>query len=329
MELKNRQESILRGIVEEFIRTGKPVGSKFILENCEMDCSAATIRQEMAVLEQIGMLDKLHTSGGRVPSNEGYRYYVDNLMSNSNGLEIKKMFDQREVDIKDILNRAASILSETTGLSAVLVTENEDECLQAVNLTKLNEKTAVAIIITNKGSVSNKIFTVNTKRQLNELEIAINLFNERLKNTPLNMIEQKAKIIKPILEKQIKEHELIFKAMVNEFLRMLARKRKIIGGSNLVRSENFTQEQLAIVLDAIENHSSFEKFAKAQEKESQILIGDETGLGVDDVSIIQHEINARGTNAKIALVGHKRMDYKRINDVMDAMFREIEEMIEE
>lgn len=328
IELKERQETILKIVVEEYVRTGKPVGSKFIEESSKLECSSATIRQEMSTLEQLEMLEQLHTSGGRKPTSKGYKYYVSKLMDKgkTNTNPIKEIFDKRDKSINDVLENATRILSETTNLTAVLVKDGHEEKVKDINFTILSPTSGLALIITDKGNVSNKTFIVKDEKELKDIEIAIKLLSQRLNGLPMADVIEQINLLKPILEKQVKECELVIKAMTNEFLRMVAQKAKITGTANLVAADQLTQEQVKTVIEALENNSAFDYFAKSQDNEKQFLIGKETGLGVDDVSIVQHTIHAGGQNAKIALIGHSRMDYQKVSDYLDQMISEIEKM---
>ena len=123
--LTDRQSRIFKTMVEEFIKTAEPVGSKMLVENYQIPYSSATIRNEMSYLEEQGLPEKTHTSSGRVPSTAGYRYYVENLMDvqlpDESKLELQNVFTQNNVPMEDVIQRCCDILSQMTNLTTIVL----------------------------------------------------------------------------------------------------------------------------------------------------------------------------------------------------------------
>ena len=122
--LTSRQEKILQLIVDEYVKSVNPVGSKLICD--ELDCSSATVRNEMSILEDLGYLEKTHVSSGRIPSELGYRYYVDNLMEpkKMNGddlLKLQLIFNNNKLDMPDVIKKSLAIISELTDYTSVVL----------------------------------------------------------------------------------------------------------------------------------------------------------------------------------------------------------------
>ena len=162
-QLTFRQTKVFKTIVDEFIRTAEPVGSKTLLTLLDFNCSSATLRNEMAALEEMGLLEKTHTSSGRIPSSKGYRYYVDNLMEKQLDQKVvnalQTVFDARNMSIDEVVRQSCDILSQMTNLtSVVLGPESRYQTLQHISLIPINERSAVAIFITNHGHTENKTF---------------------------------------------------------------------------------------------------------------------------------------------------------------------------
>lgn len=137
MGLTNRQNVIFKTIVEEFTRTAEPIGSKTLMNLLDFPVSSATIRNEMAALEKVGLLEKTHTSSGRIPSSKGYRYYVENLLETNLDVPmqqtLKTYFTQRHYSIDDVVSKSCDILSEMTNLTSIaLGPDCEDQCLHHV-----------------------------------------------------------------------------------------------------------------------------------------------------------------------------------------------------
>ena len=150
MELTNRQIKVFKTIVEEFTRTAEPVGSHTLMSLLDIKVSSATLRNEMAALEEMGLLEKTHTSSGRIPSSKGYRYYVDHLMvkhiepNMMNALQT--VFDARNSSMEEVVRQSCDILSQMTNLTSLaLGPDSRYQSLQHISLIPLNEKSAVAI----------------------------------------------------------------------------------------------------------------------------------------------------------------------------------------
>ena len=200
--LSKRQNKILRLIVEEYIKQASPVGSSGLCK--ELDCSSATIRNEMASLEEMGFLEKTHTSSGRVPSEKGYRYYVDNLMepkkmTGEDVLKLQRIFDNKQLVLSDAITKSMEIISEITNCtSVVLGASSSENKLKEVQVVPLDDKRVVAIVITDKGHVEHKELNVGDNVLPSEVKKVVELINKLLVGTPLDKVSSK-------LEFEIKE----------------------------------------------------------------------------------------------------------------------------
>ncbi len=174
--LTQRQENILKVIVEEYTKTAQPVGSKAIMVSPLIDSSSATIRNECAILEKEGFLEKEHASSGRIQSTRGYRYYVDNLMDKKNIDDIKDrieaLFVDRNMSINDILDQTGQILSEMTNLTTVVVGPNfKEEMLKKIELLPISATQAVVVFVLTNVHVENKLFNIDDNSSINDLQI--------------------------------------------------------------------------------------------------------------------------------------------------------------
>ena len=164
--LTERQRLILSAIVDDYIRSAEPVGSRSISKRGDVGFSPATIRNEMSDLEEMGYLEQPHTSAGRIPSHKGYRYYVDHLLRQTalskKELEvIKNFFAEKILEFEKVIQQVATILSQLTNYtSIVLGPEVFSTSLKMLQIVPLNENRAVAIIVTNTGRVENKVVEI-------------------------------------------------------------------------------------------------------------------------------------------------------------------------
>lgn len=163
--LTTRQEKILELIVREYIKTARPVGSKLLCH--ELKCSSATIRNEMATLEDLNYLEKTHVSSGRVPSEKGYRYYVDNLMqlNTINGEDLLKLqiiFNNNKIEINSCLKKSLEIVAEMTDCTSIVLGSKANlNRLKKVEVLPLSENSLLAIIVTDKGHVEHRNMNIN------------------------------------------------------------------------------------------------------------------------------------------------------------------------
>ena len=162
--LTSRQEKILELIVEEYVKKVTPVGSKHICD--ALDCSSATVRNDMAILEDLDYLEKTHISSGRIPSEKGYRYYVDNLMKpkemkGDDVLKLQVIFANKNLAFDDCLKKSLEIIAEMTDYtSIVLGSKSNDNYLQKVEVLPLADTKALAIVVTDKGHVEHKTLDI-------------------------------------------------------------------------------------------------------------------------------------------------------------------------
>ncbi|AHI53700.1 heat-inducible transcription repressor [Spiroplasma sabaudiense Ar-1343] len=323
--LTKRQEKILKIIIEEYIRSAQPVGSKKILELINIDVSSATIRNEGAILEEKGFLEKEHTSSGRVPSTIGYRYFVDNLMSKENTDDIKirlsKIFEQRNANIVDVLDQSCKILSEMTNLASVVTTtpDNGEALLRKAELIPISNESAAVIFALSNGIVENKVFNLENI-SLEDLQTCINLFNERLVETKIKDLDVKVEAIRPILQQQVKKYEFVLQTFLNVILHNTSSVTKTQGVQYMLENPEFSDpNKIKSVLKLIESISPFEWYkSQTEENEAQVKIGFEIGEENNDLALIGTNFKSPdGFNNAITLIGPKRIQYDKAKELLD------------
>ena len=202
--MNNRQNELLRLIVETYIKKVKPAGSKSLVK--KLKCSSATIRNDMAYLESLGYLEKTHISSGRVPSEAGYKYYVDNLMkpkelTGDEVLKLQTILNNKDLVISDAIVKCMEIISDITNYtSIVLGKDNDNNTLKQVSIVPIDDKKIVAVVVTNTGHVENKQSNIPETISMDELIKACELINRKLVGTKLSDINSKLEYeIKPII----------------------------------------------------------------------------------------------------------------------------------
>ena len=318
--LSERKENVLKLIVEEYIKTIKPVGSKNICE--VLNCSSATIRNEMQALEEEGYLEKTHTSSGRVPSEKGYRYYVDHLMKpkEMNGQEVlnlQKIFNNTQLELTDSISKSLQIISDMTNYTAVILDNKSSENkLKQVEVIPINDENVIAIVVTDTGHVENK--TINIKgSNLEEVKKIVELINKMIVGTPINEVSSKLEFeIKPIISNYIMNYETIYNAFYNAFNNFKSDNEVFVRGKNKIYELPEFNEVDKI--KKIVNKLDEETLSKIEEDSEgiNIYIGKENELD-EDLTIVKTKVRIDGQEKTLAIVGPKRMEYERVVSLLD------------
>ena len=322
--LTNRQELILKVIVEEFIQTAEPVGSKLLVEKYGMNYSSATIRNEMNYLEMEGLLEKTHTSSGRVPSTAGYRYYVEHLMDSDiddeEKHELMSVFTGNNVPIEDVIQRSCDILSNMTNLtSVVLGPDAYRQCLQHIKLFPLDDNSCVAVFITDQGHTESKIFRFDDDITIEDLESTTNILNDRLAGTPINEVVPKMNEIKPILANSVKKHEALFAAFMQAFVKFASDNLYFSGASNMLYQPEFADiEKMRSLMKMLEDSDLWRSIGDNENRlrvQSSNTTNDLIWMG--DMAVVTSTFHMGDEEGQLMVVGPSRMDYNRIVGLLD------------
>lgn len=315
--LNERQNQIFKLIVEEYIKTAKPVGSKSLCDI--LNCSSATIRNEMSELENYGLLEKTHISSGRIPSEKGYRYYVDNIMqpkelTGEDMLNLQTIFQNQKLSLSDAIVKGMEIISELTNYtSIVLGKSSEENKISKVEVIPICENSLVAIIITDKGNVEHKTMQIEEKVSIVEIKQVVDLINKFIVGTPLNEVNAKLEYeIKPKIGEKIKEQRAIYDALYNAFNELQTEQDiKVNKPSNILNEPEFSDiGKMRKIISKFEDKELI-KNIKEEQNGINVYIGSESEFD-DDVAIIKTRYQVDGEEGTIALIGPKRMEYDRV-----------------
>lgn len=318
MILNNRQKELLKLIVENYIQTVKPVGSKSLVK--KLKCSSATIRNDMAYLEGLGYLEKTHTSSGRVPSEEGYKYYVDNLMkpkeiTGDDVLKLQTILNNRDLSLSDAIVKCMEIISDITSYtSIVLGKESANNTLKQVSIIPIDERKIVAVVVTNTGHVENKSTTIPENISLDELVKTSDLINKSLIGTKLSEISAKLEYeIKPIIAKRVKQYESIMNFFYEAFNDFTVKQSDVFfgGKTNILKQPEYDEpDKIKNMISKLENIDLIKKIETSDEK-INIYIGEESEFD-PNVTVIKTSYNVDGEEGTIAIIGPKRMEYDKV-----------------
>ncbi len=329
--LSKRKVEIFKAIVEEFIQTAEPVGSKGLLEKYQMDYSSATTRNEMMELESMGLLEKTHTSSGRIPSTQGYRFYVEHLMEDrvDDRIEfaIAQVFSDRRLNIEEIIKRSCDILSQMSNLTSVVLGPDAIyQRLESIQLLPLHERSAVAIFVTSEGHTESRIFNFESDVSIEDIQACCGVLNQRLKGTPLNEVVEKMLIIKPILANTVVRYEMLFEAFINAFIRFASDNIYFSGLNNLMYQPEFADvEKLKQMLKMLENSQLWRTIGSGK---GDVLLkkGEHSQLiWMDDMAVVSSKFSLGGKEeGQLMVVGPTRMEYDRVLSMLETIAIAIE-----
>ena len=332
MIMDERKKALLKEIVETYVKTIKPVGSNSLCK--KLKCSSATIRNEMVALENMGYIEKNHISSGRVPSELGYRYYVENLMepkdlTGEDMLKLQTIFSNNDLQVSDAVSKCLEIISDLTNYtSIVLGKSSNDNLLKQINVIALDERRIIAVVCTDKGIVENKQFVLDTNTDVNEIVKTSEMINKMLVGTPINKVAEKLEFeIKPIIAKRIKDYETVYNIFYDAFNDFIKHNTNmhVSGRVNLLKEPEYeTTEDIKRIASKLEDDSFKEMVSNIDGGENlQIYIGKDSNFD-DNVTVIKKKYKSGGEEGTIAIIGPKRMEYDRVVSLLEYMKENIE-----
>ena len=319
--LTTRQEKVLEIIIREYVKNITPVGSKLICD--ELNCSSATVRNEMSTLENKGYLEKTHVSSGRVPSEEGYRYYVDNLMkpkemSGEEMLKLQAIFNNNKLELNDCLKKSLEIISELTDYTSIaLGTASIENKLKKVEVLPLEIGKLIAIIITDKGHIEHKQIIVENV-QLEEIQKTVELINKLIVGTPIDEVKEKLEFeVKPIINQYVKQHEAIYNAFYDVFNEFAIKNDiSVVGKNKMLNQPEFNSiEKIKKLFNKLDDENLIKEIQN-KDKDINIYIGNETNLD-EDVTLIKTNYKTDEEDGVIAIIGPKRMEYAKVVSLLN------------
>ena len=327
--LTNRQLLILQVTVDDFIETAQPVGSRQLSKKEEVPFSPATIRNDMADLEDLGFLEKTHTSSGRVPSEKGYRYYVDNLLtpqliSKDEIKQIRSIFEERMVETEQIIRKSANILSELTNYTSIMLgLDVRKHRVKRLSIVPLTDDSAVAIIVTDSGHVENRVFSIPENFTASDIERMVNIINEHLVGVHLHELQSKLEIVTQSVLRQNSGRLNALVGSLNKAMTIEHEDKVYYGGKmQLLSQPEFNDvEKAKSIMYWMEHVNEFPGLFHLNKKGINISIGSENNqFGMDNCSIITASYDiGEEQSGSIAIIGPTRMDYRRVVSLLDVI----------
>lgn len=324
--ITSRQKLILKAIIETYVKDAVPVGSKSLTQMPYLTFSSATLRYDMAVLEELGFLEKTHTSSGRIPSEKGYRYYVEHLViRNEDVIDnyplIDTIFRENRFTRDLALEKAIELLSELTNYTALAVGPSSDDSkIKKIDFIPLSNDEAVILIVTNKGHVQNQTFVIPDNISVDELRKVIKTLDELLFD---RFLHEASRILKDQYAKSdVSEFMAYQEKLVESFIHAFSKFAK----------DNFYLSGLANMFDQPEFHepSNVRRFVNMLDKKELVkVIGNQTGLSIvfgSDLEVLPMEnttlisIPYRISDSEtgtLAILGPSRMEYSKVIPLLE------------
>lgn len=337
--LTDRQQLILRAIIDDYVKSAEPVGSRAISKRQDVSFSSATIRNEMADLEELGYLVQPHTSAGRIPSQKGYRFYVDKLMRPSKltkeeVTKVKHLFAERFVEFEQVIQHTASILSDITNYTAIVLgPEMFDTTLKNIQLIPLSEQTGVAIIVTSTGHVENRKVDLPQGISLADIERMINLLNHKLKDVPL--FQLKTRLYSEIaneLKQHFDQYQEVITLLDQAFTREKEEKIFLGGTTNIFAQPEFRDvEKVKSLFEFLEQNDRLHGiFANTNHDQGvTVRIGQENmDEAISNCSIITASYTINGKHVgKLSILGPTRMEYQKVYGVLEHLTQDLSQLL--
>lgn len=337
MSLDDRKNKVLQAVIEDYVATAEPVGSRTIARRYHLGVSPATIRNEMSDLEELGYLQQPHTSAGRIPSDRGYRYYVDCLMESKEVTEsehdlIRRTFERKVSEIDRLVRETARLLSETTHLTAVLSGPQMQKAhFRDLRLVPLGTDKAMLVYVTDSGFIENQILELPVEVTMLELQRVSEVLNEELRGQPVESLSRAA--IRTLQQELKRYGELLEQALLflGKKLEPGDRQRIYLGGTTRILSQPEFRDvdKVRGLLELLENEQTVSEVLGVTERQEQpvIRIGEEIKLReLQECSVVSASYRLGGeVIGRIGVIGPKRMEYARVVSLMNAITRQLEE----
>ncbi len=344
MELDERKLKILQAIIRTYLDTGEPVGSRTISKYTDLNLSSATIRNEMSDLEEMGYILQPHTSAGRIPSDKGYRLYVDTMLEakTSELNSLQESLEAREEKIDDVLQKVAKFLAANTNYATMVSGPRyQTKRVKFIQLTSVDADSLLAVIVLDNNAVKNQMIAIEEPIE-EEMIVKLNF----ILNTTLNgldVLEMNLALIQKIKE-QVGTHTQVIDSVLEAIGKTLIEEDDLevytSGATNILKYPELSDKSKAAqILDAFSEKEIMHNWLGLPDKtqgngeahDIQVYIGDETQMeSMKDCSMVTATYQIReGVYGKIGIVGPKRMDYDKVVGTLNSLMGQLDDIFKE
>ena len=338
--LSERKKQILKAIVDAHIADGEPVGSKYLMEKGQFPCSSATIRNEMAELEALGYLEQPHTSAGRVPSERGYRFYVDSLvehyaMTAREIYQINELLKNKMAELDHILLTASKVASNLTNYTAFAIKPRASSVtIRRFDAVFMDESTFILVLVTSAGRVRTKTVRLADMPPLSQgdTDLLAAVCNEHLHDLSANEITLPMMIE---MERAMGDRAALVSVAVKVIYEAMSEldegELKVSGMDRLLQYPEFNDpDRMKEVLGAIENKDDILRMVSDPDREGvNVVIGSESAVKVMEHSALVYKpiVKDGRTVGAIGVLGPSRMDYAKVLATIEGISGSVESML--
>lgn len=337
MKLSDRKKKILQIVVDDYINTAQPVSSKSITENHMPNVSSATVRSELAALEEMGFLTQLHTSSGRVPSVEAYRMYVNELMGKGklSGKElkmIKNSFSKQADNLEQVVKNTAKVISELTDYTSIAMAAHDgDDVIERINIFRYKADAALLLIVTDKTLIRDKFIKIPSNMSEEQINTANNLVNKIFAGKSLDEALDGADGV----QEQLDGYRVIFDCVIDAIENYINDKQKSVvleGEEKIFNHPEY--EDVDKVKNFLSVVTSKDKLANLLTEDDDIEINIKIGGSdediPDDCSLVTATYLAGGVKlGTYGVLGPLRMDYQKVISVLEGVGKIFEDMLKD
>lgn len=317
MKLDERKKKILSSVVEDYIESAEPVGSKTLVEKYHLDYSSATIRNEMKLLEEEGYLEQPHVSAGRIPSTKGYRYYVDNLMKERKLSMVDINYINSTItgfgDIDDIFEQVADVVSKVLSTPTV-ITKNNTDTIEKIKVVKISDNLLLIVLMSENGTVKDCIAKLTDTVEDTVIDKMTSILNQNLSGKPLQELHY---VLNDIIKKDLQAFSGVMEQIVNSIKYEMSKDMKKLNSGVEKILENPEFSDIETVKNFINMISTKEIIDTALDKSKNnklsIVIGSENKeVLLNDYTVISLDIEKDNKYlGKLSVIGPKRMNYAK------------------
>lgn len=329
MELSKRKKEILFAVVEDYIKDASPITSGGVKSKHQNNVSSATLRNELNALEAMGFLRQLHTSGGRVPTTEGYRFYVDSLLANikvdENKIEtVKQVLEERTKSVTEIVSELAKIISEATNYPSVVIMNGYDNLiLEEIKIVPLIADNALILMKTTHGIVNN---TLAVKASQKACDDASRSLTKRFAGKTIKEMIDSFEDFENSIKTELSEYSNLVENLLMSIKSILNKKSMAVRSAGAIKLLESGKQDAKQVFGLLENETELEKIFEEKNNEVSIDVRDgeqgETGYSVIKAPIL---INGKNVGS-IGVLGPQRMDYSLIASAIKFVANELENL---
>ena len=317
MSLDERKKKILSSVVEDYIESAEPVGSKTLVEKYHLDYSSATIRNDMKELEEEGYLEQPHVSAGRIPSTKGYRYYVDNLMKERKLSMVDIDYINNTLsgygDVDDIFEQVADVVSKVLSTPTV-ITRNNSDTIENIKVVKISDNLVLIVLMSKNGTVKDCIAKLTDTVEDKVIDQMTDILNHDLSGTPLQELHL---ALNNIIKRDLENFSVVMEEIVNSIKYEMSKNMKKLNSGVEKILENPEFSDVETVKNFINMISTKEIIDSAldssKDNKLSIVIGSENKeVLLNDYSVISLDISSGDKKlGKLSVIGPKRMNYAK------------------